>query len=177
MVEMKLNEICDFLSENDFNKDSIIITLNGNVKYIDKYNYLPNDCIILQSKNNSIKLKYIYFYLLYNFNYESIRYIEIPIITLEKQKYIIEYLSFIHENQISTLQKLIDTSIQDNEFNLKHLNMIKNKIQNYLNDNFYIKLQTKIVDNNKNIIEINENIKDIKLNANKFFKDYIKELN
>ena len=132
------SSICNkYVDEPDYTEESLIIGDGGcaNINYDVQFS-ASDHCYIMQNNYENAKLKYIYYYLLTNINIlengfqgvglkniskEYIKNIKIPIPSLERQEYIIEYLSFIHETRNKTLK-------QSNE-ELKKLN------------NFYIKNQ------------------------------------
>jgi type I restriction enzyme M protein len=126
---------------NEYNRyeNELIISRVGdcNVKYMNINYYLTDNAMALNSINEHAVNKYIYYYLLTNLyllerlyngtaqkviSKTNISNIQIPVPSLERQEYIIEYLSFIHEKRNKTL-------IQSNQ-ELKKLNeyYIKNQM-------------------------------------------------
>lgn len=110
----------------EYNTESLILGDNDypNINYDIKFS-VSNDCYVLQKDDNSINLKYLYYYILcilnnidhkVNSNYLSkdyILYIQIPIIPLEDQEKYIVYCEDI--------QKQIEQYKQDIE---KYKNLI-----------------------------------------------------
>ncbi len=119
--------ICNkYVDEPDYNEESLIIGDGGcaNINY-DILFSASDHCYILRSNSNLIKLKYIYYYLLTNIDIlengfrgaglkniakKYILDIKIPIISLEKQKYIIEYFEKIQKENEKKKQEIEDNN-------------------------------------------------------------------
>ena len=125
-----------YLNSYEIKEESLIIGNGGNANvHIDKEFTPSKHVTVLQLINNDMILKYIYYYLLTNLdilnnksngvsiswlNREDMKSIKIPIPSLERQEYIIEYLSFIHENRNKTLQQSNIELKKLNEFYIKN---------------------------------------------------------
>ena len=129
--------ICNkYVDEPDYTEESLIIGDGGcaNINY-DLAFSTSDHCYIMQNLYDKIKLKFIYYYLLTNINIlekgfqgvglkniskDYIKNIKIPIPPLERQEYIIEYLSFIHETRNKTLNQSNEELKKLNEFYIKN---------------------------------------------------------
>ena len=125
-----------YLNSYEIKEESLIIGNGGNANvHIDKEFTPSKHVTVLQLINNDIILKYIYYYLLTNLdilnnksngvsiswlNREGIKNIKIPIPPLERQEYIIEYLSFIHETRNKTLKQSNEELKKLNDFYIKN---------------------------------------------------------
>ena len=131
------SSICNkYVDEPDYTEESLVIGDGGcaNINYDVQFS-ASDHCYIMQNNYENAKLKYIYYYLLTNINIlengfqgvglkniskEYIKNIKIPIPSLERQEYIIEYLSFIHETRNKTLQQSNIELKKLNEFYIKN---------------------------------------------------------
>ena len=125
-----------YLNSYEIKEDSLIIGNGGNANVHIDNEFTPSKHVtVLQLINNNVILKYIYYYLLTNLdilnnksngvsiswlNREGIKNIKIPVPLLERQEYIIEYLSFLHEVRNKTLQQSNKELKKLNDFYIKN---------------------------------------------------------
>ena len=130
---MVCKKYCD---EYDYDTESLIIGDGGgpNINYNILFS-VSDHCYVLQKKNDIVYLKYVYYYILNNLNMlnelytgvaikniskTNIENIQIPVPSLERQEYIIEYLSFIHEQRNKTLIQSNKELATLNEYYIKN---------------------------------------------------------
>lgn len=127
-----------YVNEPDYNEESLIIGDGGepNINYCNKFS-TSDHCYVLQNNNNySIKLKYIYYYLLNNLNEmkklytglaikniskTNIEGIKIPIPSIEIQEKFINYCENRNNNTYNITIRNIEKTIEDNKKIMKEL--------------------------------------------------------
>ncbi len=162
-----------YLDTFDYEGEGIIINkTNGSGKSMiyygfNKYN-VGETTIHFKSKNNDLLTKYIYYYLLLNISKLEYHYkganqksitdedlftIEIPILSLEKQNKVVEYLDILFENIKSNKNKIKELK-QMNKYYLDNIIENKRYENKQINDLFEIingKYNSGDMDNNGNI--------------------------
>jgi type I restriction enzyme M protein len=138
-----------YVDEADYDKESLIIGDGGeaNINYGIRFS-TSDHCYVLQNKDESLKLKYVYYYLhnnldimqqLYmgigikNISKTNLETIKIPIPSLEKQQEIVSYLDFIEKTNKTSQEKINDLKML-NEYCLKNQKMFGDNTLDLLGD-------------------------------------------
>lgn len=166
-------------NHNDYNEETLIIGSGGNGSiFLDSNFSCSSHNFLLKNKNDNISLKYIYYYLKINFkslqelfkgqalknlSQSDLLNYEIPNISLDDQKEIVEFL----DNQL----KNRDINIFFDEINKKECDIFKLLIKkNYNHTQTIINIIYDINDNNKHIDKIKNQITLI-FNANTIYNE------